>query len=114
MKIITIQANRGGADAAAQAIVYILGLIGCAMEDMRKDMVITYDELAKQATLEVRENTLLAFFKVHGQQRMRTHVGRLDKMREINGYLMHPMIKENIPMYQEYVNVCRTGGQSHV
>lgn len=114
MKIVTIEANRGGADAAAQAIIYILGLIGCAMEDMRKDMVITYDELAKQATLEVHENTLLAFFKVHGQARMRTHIGRLNKMREINGYLIHPMIKEDIPMYRAYVNVCRTGGQAHV
>ena len=107
MKILTIQANRGGADAAAQAIIYVLALIGCAMESMRSDVVITYDELAKQATLEVRENTLLAFFKLHGQPRMRTHIGRLCKMREIEGYLFHPMIKEEIPMYEEYVNVCR-------
>ena len=114
MKIVTIEARQGGADAAAQAIYYVLGLIGCPMEECRKDMIILYDELARQATLEVRENTLLAFFKLHGQPRMRAHIGRLNKMREISGYLMHPMIKENIPLYNEYVNVCRTGGKSHV
>jgi len=114
MKILTIQANKGGADAAAQVIIYVLGLIGCAMESMRKDMVITYDELSRQATLEVRENTLLAYFKLHGQPKMRNHVGRLCKMREVDGYLFHPLIKENIPLYDEYINVCRTGGQSHV
>lgn len=112
MNILTVQAARGGADAAAQAIIYVLGLIGCAFDPRRNDMIIVYDELARQATLVSKENTLSAFFKVSGQPKMRAHIGRMTHTREIEGYMIHPIVKEHIPMYAEYVNVCRKGGLS--
>lgn len=104
MKIVSVQSIHT-ADVAAIMLTAALNEIQCPIEHSN-DLVIVCDEKTKIATLECNCNELIAWFKHRGQARLRTALGRMAGEHAINGYLTHPILKEEIENYPHIVSVC--------
>ena len=105
-KIATVQSIHN-AEVAAIMLTHALQRIECPIEHSN-DLVISCDERAKTATLECNCNELTAWFKHRGQARLRTVLGEMCGEHVINGYLTHPILKEEVENYKELVSICVT------
>lgn len=102
--IVTVQSAHT-AEVAAIMLTAALAEIECPVEHSN-DLVIVCDEKAKTATLDCRCNELTAWFKHRGQARLRTVLGRMCGEHTINGYLTHPILKEEVENYKEIISIC--------
>lgn len=103
-KIATVQSIHN-AEVAAIMLTAALHRIECPIEHSN-DLIIVCDERAKTATLECNCNELTAWFKHRGQARLRTVLGEMCSEHTINGYLTHPILKEEVANYKQIVSVC--------
>lgn len=100
MKIITVQSARG-ADAAAQVITQLMIHMGFVISNKRA-LTISYDALARSATLECNDLETLKFFKVFGTEMLSNAIKRYYWSKDVEGHLIHPVVFRTPPKSRQF------------
>jgi len=85
MKIITVQSRT--ADGAAQVIVMIMISLGFVIG--KRGLLITYDVLARTATLESDDTETIQWFRVYGTALLSTKMKRYYWEKSAEGHVIH-------------------------
>jgi hypothetical protein len=95
MKIITVQART--ADKAAQIIAMVMIALGFVVG--KRGLLITYDELARTATLETEDKETIGWFRVYGTALLGTKMKRYYWDKSAEGHIIHNLAVDTSKPY---------------